>query len=382
MMVSILDCTLREGEQSPGVCFSPHVRHAIAELLDEIGVNFIEAGHPTVSSRIEESVRAISRSGLRATVAAHSRSMRSDVDKAIDSGAEFIGIFYCVSDQRLQQVFNKNLAAAIDTITDIIEFARGRNRNLTIRYTPEDTVRSSFDNVVQASVAAVRAGADIISVADTTGFMVPRTENNFTDYVNRLKLAFAEAGIAPRLAAHCHNDRGLALANALEAWSAGAEIIDASVLGLGERAGIVDLAQLLTVLQVDHRVGTWKLDLLPELYALVSKFAGIEIHPHQPLTGTHAFTHCAGVHTHAALVNPLHYESLPPELLGRRRHIALDQMSGLSSVRHSLREINAPEEFATSLLPQVKALGEQGKTIDLEELRLLVNAHQRTEAAV
>jgi len=128
-----------------------------------------------------------------------------------------------------------------------IDYAKQINPDLVVRYTPEDTVRSKFKNVIDASVAAIQAGADIISVADTTGFMVPGSEHNMYDYIKNLKESFDQKNLSPKIAVHCHNDRGLALANALDGIRAGAEIIDVSVLGLGERAGIVDMAQHIQV---------------------------------------------------------------------------------------------------------------------------------------
>jgi 2-isopropylmalate synthase len=381
-MIQVLDATLREGEQTPGVYFDMHIKLAIARLLDEIGIDIIEAGHPRVTPEIHASVKTIAERGLHAVVGAHARSIRTDIDLALDCGVGFIGIFYCVSDERLNGVFKKDLETAIGQICESIEYARKQAPELLIRYTPEDTVRSSFTNVVRAAIAAVQAGADIISVADTTGHMVPGTERNMYDYVTRLKQAFEQAGLAPRIAVHCHNDRGLALANALDAYRAGAEIIDATVLGLGERAGVVDLAQLLTVLTADFGIRKWNLEKLPELYDLVSKYSGVAISVTAPVVGKNAFCHCAGVHTHAATINPMHYESLSPELVGRSRIFALDHMSGIASVRYALHLLGitaGDRDFETSILEEVKAVGKRGRTIDLEELAEIVEFHREHE---
>jgi len=176
---------------------------------------------------------------------------------------------------------------------------------------------------------------------------------------------------------HCHNDRGLALANALDAYRGGASIIDATVLGLGERAGLVDLATLLAVLRHDFNEGAhWNLSLLPELYELVSSYAGIPIPVNLPVMGGNAFTHCAGIHTQAAARNPQHYESLPPGLVGRRSQVALDHMAGLSSIRASLRELgeDVDDTFQRALLKKVKEIGQTGRIVDLRELSLLLNS--------
>lgn len=382
-LVWILDSTLREGEQTPGVYFDKHIKLAIANLLEEIGIDIIEAGHPMVTTEIHDAVKSIAQKGYKAIVGAHSRSMQSDVDLALECGVGFIGIFYCVSDERLNTVFKKDLDTAIKLITDIIKYAKNQNPNLLIRYTPEDTVRSQFENVVKASSAAIEAGADIISVADTTGYMVPGTKRSMYDYISRLIEELDNRNLHPKIAVHCHNDRGLALANALEAYRAGANIIDATTLSLGERAGIVDLAQLLTVLKMDYGINKWDLTKIVELYDLVSKHSHIPIPANYPITGKNAFTHCAGVHTHAASINPMHYESLNPEIFGRERTFSLDHMSGIASLRYALKliiEDGLDDAHQQDVLKEVKSVGQRGRTVDLAELKHIVDAvkHNKT----
>lgn len=374
-MIKVLDSTLREGEQTPGVYFDRHIKLAIARLLDEIGVDIIETGHPTVTEDIRSAVHNIAHSNLRATVAAHSRSVKSDIDEALNCGVAFIGIFYCVSDERLQTVFKKDLDGACELITDVIKYAKGKNPDLLIRYTPEDTVRSQFSNVLKVATAAVKAGADIISIADTTGYMIPGTDHNMYDYVKNLKEGLNKEGANPMIAVHCHNDRGLAVANALDGIRGGAEIVDASVLGLGERAGIVDLAQILTLLTADFKYDKWNLELLPDLYELVSRHSRADIPVNFPVVGENAFTHCAGVHTHAASINPMHYESLNPELVGRKRKFSLDHMSGMASLNYALSVMkidDIDDDLKKEVLKEIKSIGQKGRVVELSELTHIV----------
>ncbi len=376
MSVTVLDTTLREGEQTPGVYFDVHIKLAIAELLARAGVDVIEAGHPAVSEEIRRAVTLLAGRGLGPRVGAHARAREGDVDLALQCGVGFLGVFYCVRDERLCD-FGQTLTGAVDRITRLIASARERRPELLIRFTPEDTVRSRWANVLAAAVEAVRAGADIISVADTTGCLIPGTDGDMYSLVARLRDEMAAQGAFPRIAVHCHNDRGLALANALDGLRAGAEIVDASVLGLGERAGIVDLATLLAVLAHDLGDASRRnLTVLPELYELVSRYARIPVPAHFPVTGRHAFTHCAGIHTQAATRNPLHYQSLPAELVGRKPEIALDHMSGLASVRHALEllGVEADAELAAAVLRSVKRVGQSGRTVDLAELEYIVRA--------
>lgn len=376
-MVKILDTTLREGEQTPGVCFSAPVKTAIAEMLDELGIDILEVGHPAVTVEIRDAVRAITEMELNVLAGAHSRSLKSDVDLALEYDIGFLGIFYCVSDERLGH-HARDLNRAVSEIAGVIRYAKEQKPNLLIRYTPEDTVRTTMENVLSAASEAVRAGADIISVADTTGYMIPGTPRSMYDFVSRLKEGLAARDLHPMIAVHCHNDRGLALANALDGHGAGADIIDATVLGLGERAGLVDLATLLTVLSTDFEGndGKWNLEALPRLYEVVSRYANFPIPSNFPLMGKSAFTHCAGVHTQAAIKNPLHYQSLDPKIVGRRPTIALDHMAGLSAIRFSLEKIGEPDldkDQLHEVLHKVKEMGQKGRTVELDEFRFIVN---------
>lgn len=375
-MIKILDATLREGEQTPGVYFDGHIKLAIADLLDEIGVDIIEAGHPLVSTEIHDAVHQLSHRNLKSIVGAHARSVMDDIDRALQCEVGFLGIFYCVSEDRLNQVFKKELSQAIEQITKVIRYAREQRPDLLIRYTPEDTVRSKFENVVEVAAAAVEAGADVISIADTTGYMTPGADRNLYDYVRRLKDELDRKDRNPQIAVHCHNDRGLALANVLDAYRGGAEIIDVSVLGLGERAGIVDLAQLLVALTQDFGVeNRWKTEKLSELYHLVSKHANLPIPANFPVMGENAFTHCAGVHTHAALKNPVHYQSLDPQIVGRKMAVSLDHMSGVSSIEYALEQlgIEVDSELLPLILAQVKSIGQRGRTVEPSELPHIVD---------
>jgi 2-isopropylmalate synthase len=375
-LIQILDATLREGEQTPGVYFDGHIKLAVADLLDKVGINIIEAGHPAVTEDIHQAVKQIANRGLKASIGAHSRSLKKDVDLALECGVQFLGIFYCVSEHRLNHIFKKELNRAIDQIAEVIGYAKQQNPELIIRYTPEDTVRSEFNNVLDAASAAIQAGADVISIADTTGYMIPGTDRNMYDYVRKLKTHLEKKSLFPKIAVHCHNDRGFALANAVDGFRAGAEIIDATVLGIGERAGLVDLAQLTVTLAEDFgQDHNWDTTKLPELYNLVSKYSGIPIPAHFPIMGDHAFTHCAGVHTHAATKNPMHYQSLDPAIIGRQMEVSLDHMSGISSIEWALEQLDIQydDNLTTEVLEVVKTIGKKGRTVDFSELSHIVN---------
>jgi len=373
--IGVLDATLREGEQAPGVSFAPHVKWAIARLLDDIGVEVIEAGHPLVGEEIGQAVAALSRQGLRARVGAHARARREDVEAALASGAGFLGVFLCVSPDRLRER-GLSLATAIDAAAEAVAQAKRSRPGIVVRFTPEDGVRSPMSDVAAAAATAGAAGADIVSAADTTGCLLPGTSRSLYDWLGRLRGELSRRGACPRLAVHCHNDRGLALANALDGIRAGATLVDASVLGLGERAGIVDLATLLAVLSQDFPAsGLWRLDKAGELYRLVSRYSGRSIPPHFPVMGRDAFRHCAGVHSQAALSDPRHYQSLDPAPFARRPGFCLDHMTGRAALSRALEEIGASgldPELQAAVLGRVKEAGRAGRTVGKEELGWIV----------
>ena len=386
-MVRILDTTLREGEQTPGVAFPVHAKIALAEGLERLGVDIVEAGHPVVDKEIERGVRLLAARKGEIRVGAHARSLKGDVDMALSCGVSFLGLFYCVSRERLTEG-NRTLSQAIESVTSLIREVKGRAPHVMVRYTPEDTVRTAWPDVAAVALEAARAGADVISVADTTGYMVPGTENNLYDYTLRMRESLTRGGVNPMLAVHCHNDRGLALANALDAYRAGVDIIDASVLGLGERAGIVDLAQLMVALRSGWNEGErWDLTQLPELYRRVSRFSGIPVPPLAPVVGENAFSHCAGIHTQAAIRNPLHYQSLDPITVGRCSRVVLDHMAGTSALLYALRNLgeeDVGEDRLKEILLRVKEVGRLGRTVDREELGFIVaslEAEKREEGA-
>ncbi|MDZ8186322.1 MAG: 2-isopropylmalate synthase [Nostoc sp. ChiSLP02] len=373
-MIQILDSTLREGEQTPGVYFPPDIKLAIARFLDAIGIDIIEAGNPAVDKEIASAITQIANAGLKAKIGAHSLCRKDDVKKALECGVNFLGIFFSVSQKRLQQDYDIGLEEAIEKIVEVVTYAREQQENLLIRYTPEDTVRSPIENVVAAAIAAVEAGANIISIADTTGYTTPFVQNrSISYYVKTLKEELAKRQLYPQIEIHCHNDRGLALANALDAYNAGVDIIDVSVMGLGERSGIVDLAELLINLtDILAEKSSWNLSYLKELYDFVSEHSHISISPHHPLVGKNAFTHYAGVHVNAVAKDERLYQSLNPEILGIKSSLALGMQSGYIAVKLALKQIGREElaenqDLVIQICQEIKEIAKRGTLIDIEK---------------
>ncbi len=353
MPVRLLDSTLREGEQTPGVDFTLEQKLDVARRLDAFGIDFVEAGHPAVSPDILDATRAVARLGLDAEVVAHSRALKSDIDLVLKTDADWVGIFFSVADKRLEDQFRKNEEQATSLVVDCVEYAKAHG--LKVRYTPEDTVRSDFARVVRVSRAAAAAGADRIGVADTTGHMTPTAMREFVArLVDALRPFPTEVGV------HCHDDLGMAVANSLAAVEAGACVVDVTVNGLGERAGIAALAPMATALRLKLGLGErWNLRMLPELSEAVARHSGVPVATQAPIVGRNAFTHNAGLHVAAVLLNPAHYESVPCDLVGRTRRLVVDKMAGRPTVRYRLEALGLPaaDDVVDAMLAYVKRRG-------------------------
>ena len=343
--------------------FSVKEKLTIASSLDDFGVDIIEAGHPRVSEDIFSGVKEISNQGYAAEILAHCRAMNEDVDVARSCDVDWVGIFFCVSNRRLEQHFRLNLDKAINLITGTIEYAK--DHGMQVRYTPEDSVRTEYGSLLKVSKAAVEAGADRISIADTVGAMVP---SKMYDLIRRLK-----SDLNVELNIHCHNDLGLATANALAAYEAGVTMIDVSVNGLGERVGISSLSEICLALHcIYNEENNWKLEMLPHISQKVSEFSGMNVSYNAPIAGENAFLHNAGLHVAAVLNDPQHYEVFPAELVGRKRNFVLDKMASMHTIKQKLEQMNivACNDNVTKIMHYVKSK-EKGIVSDNEIINLL-----------
>ncbi|ADB87024.1 homocitrate synthase [Saccharolobus islandicus] len=327
--VGILDSTLREGEQTPGVIFTVDQRVEIAKALSDLGVSMIEAGHPAVSPDIYEGIKRIvklKKEGIiTSEIVGHSRAVKRDIEIAAELEVNRIAIFYGVSDLHLKAKHKATREEALRTIAETISYAK--NHGVKVRFTAEDGSRTDFDFLVTVSKTARDAGADRVSIADTVGILYPSKTKELFSALTR-EVPNLEFDI------HAHNDLGLAVANALAAIEGGATIIHATVNGLGERVGIVPLQQIAAAIKYHFGIEVVKLDKLQYVSSLVEKYSGIPMSPNYPITGDYAFLHKAGVHVAGVLNDPRTYEFMPPETFGRTRDYTIDKYTG----KHALRD--------------------------------------------
>ncbi len=325
--ILLVDTTLREGQQHGLVRFKTEDVLGIARLLDTFGIDLIEVGHPAVSKRDMETAQAICSAGLCAGTLAHARANTGDVEIAVQSGAEWIGIFAGINAPSLEHRLHKSEAQVLDLIGQAVRLAK--DLGASVRYTCEDASRTPIEDVTRAFRVAIDAGADRVSYADTVGTMTPSTMGRV---MTELTGEFGDI-----VHVHCHNDFGLAAANSLAAFEAGAVAIDVSVDGIGERCGIASLAEVACCLRQLYAVDKkWQLAVLPELSRSLRSAVGTNAIDTQPLTGRYSFAHKAGLHIAAESETATAYEALSPAALGEERKYILSPLLGSRALRAAL----------------------------------------------
>ena len=357
--IEIWDETLRDGEQMPGVHFTPEEKLRIAEKLSDVGVAVLNAGIPVVSAEEARAVQLVASAGLRAKILAAARTVPADVDAVVKSGVTHIAIFVAASNVHLRYKLKMSQeevrAASLKTVR------QAKDAGLHVAFVTEDTVRAPFDFVERLYRDVQDAGADRLVVADTVGIMTPLT---FRWYLHEF-----QRRVRPKdLSVHCHNDFGLAAANTLTAIECGARAPHVCVNGLGERAGNASLEEVVLELESLYGIRTGiRTERLLELSRLVEELSGIPVQANKALVGYNAFSHEAGIHTHGILANTLTYEPLQPEKVGARRQMILGKHTGKAAVVEKLKErgLSAPDPLLLELLQRIKTSTESRTKDDL-----------------
>lgn len=367
MRIRIFDTTLRDGEQTPGVSLSADKKLEIAKRLDALGVDAIEAGFPVISEGEKEAVRRIVKEGLSADICGLARTNRGDIDAAADAGLSYIHAFIATSDIHLEHKLKMTRDKALEKAVSAVEYAK--SRGISVEFSAEDATRTDREFLKTVFGAVAKAGADRIDIPDTVGYSTPQYMAEIT------RDAVSATGLP--VSVHCHNDFGLAVANAISGIQAGASCAHVTINGIGERAGNASLEELvmaLQCLQLDTKYETGiNTEMIYETSQFVSKTVGITVQPNKAIVGDNAFGHESGIHTHGVLNNPLTYEPISPELVGQRRRLQVGKHAGLHGMLAMLKEygIAPDEEQAKGILSQVKAIGDTGKQVsDIELLSI------------
>jgi isopropylmalate/homocitrate/citramalate synthase len=349
--IKILDSTLREGEQHPGVSFSNKQRIQVAWMLDSFGVDQIEIS-PIVSQDHREATKIILRQGLKADIVAHVRAIKSDVDIAMDCGATWVATYLGISDIHLSSKLRISREEAKTRALDVADYIK--SHGLKSRFTMEDASRTDPEFLLDMCKEINNRGIERISIPDTVGIMRSRGMYNLVklvyDNIDKSKSS---------LDVHCHNDVGLALSNALSGCDGGADQIHTTIDGLGERNGIPTLAETAVALNLLYKSNNdFRLHMLKDLSKTISDYTKIPVHESKPLVGDSAYKHKAGTHLAAILRNPSAYEIIEPRQVGNRRKIVFGELSGKNGSAYllSILGLDTSKENSESLAKGLKEL--------------------------
>ncbi|MEW6726209.1 homocitrate synthase [Desulforudis sp. 1088] len=346
--IFIVDTTLRDGEQTAGVVFANHEKLRIAKILDELGVHQIEAGIPVMGGDEEEAIRKICKAGLKASIMGWNRPVIKDIEHSISCGVDAVAISISTSDIHIKHKLKASREWVLEQITTAVAFAK--KEGMYVSMNAEDASRSDMEFLIEFARLGKQAGADRLRYCDTVGILDP-----FTAYEN-VKTIIDNVGIEVEM--HTHDDFGMATANALAGFKAGANYIGVTVMGLGERAGNSPLEEVVMALKHIYKVDLgFKTELLLEAAEYVSRASGRELPKWKAIVGSNMFAHESGIHADGALKFPGTYEAFSPEEIGLERQIVIGKHSGGAAVRAKFAEfgIHLTRHQAQELLPIIRA---------------------------
>jgi 2-isopropylmalate synthase len=370
--ITIFDTTLRDGEQSPGIALRPHEKAEIAEQLERLGVDVIEAGFAISSPGDFEGVRSVARAVSRPTVASLCRTRKDDLDAGAealaDAGRSRLHIFLATSPVHME----KKLGLEPAEVLEQARWAVGYGRSLVdeVEFSCEDATRSDPRFVAEVCGAAVRAGATTINLPDTVGYCLPDEYAEFLREVQELCPELRDA----TLSVHCHDDLGLAVANSLAGVRAGATQVECTVNGVGERAGNASLEEIVMALRVRRSVfgvetGVDVREIGPAS-RLVERLTGYDVQPNKAIVGANAFAHEAGIHQDGMLKDARTYQIMDPAELGIEMTLPLGKHSG----RHAFARacvaagIHLDADGLHAAFARFKTLADERKDVSLAEV--------------
>ena len=364
----IIDSTLREGEQFALAHFTPEQKVVVAAALDQFGVDYMELTSPLASPQSEADLRLIASLPRSFRLLTHVRCNLDDARLAIDTGVDGVDVLFATSSQLRPVSHGYSIDEIIEIGTAVVREINGAG--LESRFSSEDSFRSDPDDLLRIYHAIDRAGPARVGLADTVGVATPRQVYELVSMVRR--------NVECDIEFHAHNDTGCAVANALAALEAGATHVDTTVLGIGERNGIVALSSMIARLLTlqPELVERYRLELLPEIDRMVAEMVGVEVPFNAPVTAAGAFHHKAGMHTKAVLADPSAYEVMDPSRFGLERRI----MAGHRLVgRHAIRDraaslgIEFDETQLREVTDEVKRRSDAGPLANEELDALILN---------
>src|SRR5256714_10177908 len=375
--LAILDSTLREGEQFTRAFFDLEQRLKIARLLDAVGVTFIEVPSPVVSSETQQTVQSLCELDLRAHVVAHVRCVEADVQAALDTPVFGLNLFYGTSAELRTFSHGRRIDQIRAEAVPLIQRIRSAGRY--VRFSAEDAFRSDLVDLLTVFDAVVDAGVQRIGLPDTVGIATPRQ-------VEQLVRFCAERYPQVGIEFHGHNDTGCAVANTFAALEGGADCLDVTVMGIGERNGIASLSGLIAQLYIHYPelLEAYDLTQLALLDHFVSECLDLPIPFNMPITAPGAFTHKAGVHIKAVLRNPRSYEVLVPTDFGLMRSIDVgSRITGRYAVGHRAETLGLSlTNDEVSHLPQALKEHAENGSLSQEEVDAFIHSWYQEKGSV
>jgi 2-isopropylmalate synthase len=348
--IKIFDTTLRDGEQVPGAKLNAKQKLEIALQLERLGVDVIEAGFPCSSPGDAQAVKNVAQQVKKSTIAGLARAVQQDIDICWDSVRQAesprIHVFLGSSDIHVQKKLRMDREKAMNLAVDSVKYAKSFCSD--VEYSTEDASRTDFEYLCRVIEAVIKVGATTINVPDTVGYAIP---DEFGELIIRLRESVPALGKVT-LSVHCHNDLGLAVANSVTAIRSGAQQVECTINGIGERAGNASLEEIVMTLRTRPTVFQAHTDInTKEIYRtsrMVSRLMNIPVQPNKAIVGSNAFAHSSGIHQDGILKDRRTYEIMKPEDVGIKEHtMVLTARSGRAAVRHKLKELGFDLEKET-----------------------------------
>lgn len=371
---SIIESTLREGEQFVNAFFSTDQKVMLARLLDDFGVEYLELTSPMASPQSREDCATIAGLGLRAKVLTHTRCHLDDARVAVETGVDGVDVVIGTSSQLRRFSHGRTIDEIIAIARNVVPFLL--ESGVETRFSTEDSLRSSPEDLFRVYEAVDALGVHRVGVADTVGIGTPRQIYELVTELRKRVRADIEF--------HGHNDSGCAIANAHAALEAGATHIDTSVLGIGERNGITPLGGLIARLYVSdpESVRKYNLPLLRQIDQAVAELVSVEVPFNNYITGFSAFTHKAGIHAKAVLNDPSTYEALRPEDFGLTRYVSIaHRLTGWNAVKNRAEQLGLSlgDAQIKEITARIKALADC-RALTLEQVDTMLREHGPPEA--
>jgi len=377
--IQIFDTTLRDGEQSPGVHLTLEEKVEIAQQLESLGVDRIEAGFPIASPGEVKNVQAIAKAVRNVSIAALSRAHKKDIDASIEAlqgaATPCLHIVLATSPIHRQYKLKMSKAQVVEAAVEAIRY--GKQKIGEIEFSLEDASRTEPEFMYEVIDAAIQAGATVINLPDTVGFASPETFGDMFRGVREHVPAIDRI----KLSTHCHNDLGMATANTLAAIRAGVDQIEGTINGIGERAGNTAIEEIALALDTRQDVYQAKTNIkFSEIYKtseMVRRLTGIVVQPNKAIVGSNAFAHESGIHQDGMLKNPTTYEIIRPETIGAPSTLmVLGKHSGRHALKKKLEELGCSTEDAqlARIFENFKKKIDEKKHLTDEEIKALAMA--------